>query len=257
MGDTVAWLTSFSKDLRLSGSSELLSSDGGALLVREYLERTGLVSGLASEIRDERDVRSVRRSMGELLTTRVLLLAQGWTDQDDADALRNDPALTQAVGGEAVSRGLASQPTLSRLGACLGMNREALRRTLMRSAVQQLDPVEALEGVVVDIDSFPIVVHGRQDGAEYNGHYRVIVFNPLVASLGEKRLLLSIQLRSGTTHTATGVEAFTSELLDCWSSTACAFASSVSTRDSSSQRTSLRSKPAGSTMWRASRTTRS
>lgn len=214
MGENkVAWKTSFSKDLRLAGTSELLSSDGGALAVREYLERTGLVRTLATDVRDPRQPDLVTRSMEELLLTRLVLICQGWNDQDDADALRADPGLVHAVGGAALTEGLASQPTLSRLGACLGGNREALSRSLVRSAMQQLDGAEAADGVIVDIDSFPIVVHGHQDGAEYNGHYRDIVFHPLVASIGARRLLLSVQLRPGAVHTATGVEQFTDDLL--------------------------------------------
>ena len=40
----------------------------------------------------------------------------------------------------------------------------------------------AVHYITVDIDSFPIVVHGSQPGAAYNGHYRDTVYHPLVAS---------------------------------------------------------------------------
>lgn len=40
----------------------------------------------------------------------------------------------------------------------------------------------AARRVPLDIDSFPILVHGRQPGAAYNGHYRETVYHPLVAS---------------------------------------------------------------------------
>jgi hypothetical protein len=36
--------------------------------------------------------------------------------------------------------------------------------------------------VTVDIDSFPLPVHGQQPGAAYNGHYQEVVYHPLVAS---------------------------------------------------------------------------
>jgi len=35
----------------------------------------------------------------------------------------------------------------------------------------------------VDIDSFPIEVHGKQHGAAYNGYYKKSVYHSLVASL--------------------------------------------------------------------------
>ncbi len=59
--------------------------------------------------------------LADLLRTSLLLLGQGWRDQDDADALRYDAGLRLAASG---ARGttplsdethLASQPTLSRL----------------------------------------------------------------------------------------------------------------------------------------------
>jgi hypothetical protein len=34
----------------------------------------------------------------------------------------------------------------------------------------------------IDLDSFPVPVHGRQEGGAYNGHYRDTVYHPLVAS---------------------------------------------------------------------------
>ncbi|QDT03897.1 hypothetical protein K227x_22820 [Rubripirellula lacrimiformis] len=37
--------------------------------------------------------------------------------------------------------------------------------------------------VTIDIDSFPIEVHGKQHGASYNGYYKKSVYHPLVASL--------------------------------------------------------------------------
>jgi len=34
----------------------------------------------------------------------------------------------------------------------------------------------------IDVDSFPIQVHGHQQGSSYNGYYRDTVYHPLVAS---------------------------------------------------------------------------
>ena len=64
--------------------------------------------------------------MSELLRTQILLMAQGWTDADDADWLRDDPILRLSVSDrrgqsplreadDGAPEGLASQPTLSRL----------------------------------------------------------------------------------------------------------------------------------------------
>ena len=75
--------------------------------------------------------------------------------------------------------------------------------------------------MTIDVDSFPIQVHGRQPGAAYNGHYRDTVYHPLVASYSVAGKYDSMQeghrlgngflhaiLRQGQVHTAQGVKRF-------------------------------------------------
>ena len=80
--------------------------------------------------------------------------------------------------------------------------------------------------VTVNIDSFPIVVHGQQPGAAYNGHYRETVYHPLVASYSVAGKYDSMQdghrlgngfvhaiLRQGQVHTAQGMKRFLQQTL--------------------------------------------
>ncbi|QDT07180.1 Transposase DDE domain protein [Rubripirellula lacrimiformis] len=75
--------------------------------------------------------------------------------------------------------------------------------------------------VTIDIDSFPIEVHGKQHGASYNGYYKKSVYHPLVASLSVhgdydstrqgNRLgngFIHATLRQGQVHTANGMRRF-------------------------------------------------
>ena len=80
-----------------------------------------MMDWLVERLTDSRDPNRVTYSLAELVQAHLLLMGQGWRDQDDADRLREDPALRVA---HASSRGqtplddghvLASQPTLSRL----------------------------------------------------------------------------------------------------------------------------------------------
>ncbi len=84
----------------------------------------------------------------------------------------------------------------------------------------------AARHITVDIDSFPIVVHGSQPGAAYNGHYRDTVYHPLVASYAVagnydsmhegQRLgngFLHALLRQGQVHTAQGIQRFVQEVV--------------------------------------------
>jgi hypothetical protein len=178
--------------------------------------------------------------MSELINTSLLMLGQGWRDQDDADALRDDAAMRLAVSSRRgisplltrpreegrplyrnpeVPDGLASQPTLSRLVKTLSTdgNRPVLREALLEVAARR---IKASRGghrqryMTVDIDSLPIEVHGHQPGSEYNGHYHARIYHPLVASLGDTGDLLDVRLRKGAAHTAQGALDFILPLLD-------------------------------------------
>ncbi len=80
--------------------------------------------------------------------------------------------------------------------------------------------------MTIDIDSFPIEVHGHQPGASYNGHYRDTVYHPLVASYSVagdydsmhegQRLgngFLHATLRQGQVHTAQGIRRFLQQVV--------------------------------------------
>ena len=75
-----------------------LSSDGGALLLRELDGSLRLTAGLAACFRDERDPRYVEHELPELLRQRVLAIALGYEDLNDHAALRRDPLLAAAAG---------------------------------------------------------------------------------------------------------------------------------------------------------------
>ena len=78
----------------------------------------------------------------------------------------------------------------------------------------------------IDVDSFPIVVHGQQQGSSYNGYYRDTVYHPLVASFSVDgnydstrnghRLgngFIHAVLRQGQVHTAQGTKRFMQQVI--------------------------------------------
>jgi DDE family transposase len=219
----------FNGSVRLEARAERLTSEAGALLLREVDERLGLSQWLGERLLDTRDPSRITHPLRELVRTQLLLLGQGWRDQDDADGLRQDAALRLAVSDrkstgpleqiEGEPQGLASQPTLSRLGALLAYetNRAQLREALvwvvgrrLRARRKSGRPVEQ---VTVDVDGLPIEVHGHQPGSAYNGHYQTRIYHPLVASIAETGDLLDARLREGNAHSANGALEFIEELL--------------------------------------------
>lgn len=229
----------FNGSIRVEARAERLTSDAGAVLLREVLERLGITQWLAERLVDSRRPDLVTHPLAELLNTSLLMLGQGWRDQDDADSLRDDAVFRLAVSGRrgiaplecrpaeerernrnpAVPDGLASQPTLSRTERMLSSedNRTVLRQGILETAARRIKASRGghrLRYVTVDVDSLPIEVHGHQPFSEHNGHYHARIYHPLIASVGETGDLLDAWLRPGNVHTADGALEFIPQLLD-------------------------------------------
>ena len=149
-----------------------LSSDTGALVLRQLLDDSRVLNWVDAHFEDLRTQDQITHPLPELLRTQIVLLAQGWTHAADADALRQDPVLRLAVSerkGQAPLRtadgnrpqGLASQPTLSRLleQASTASNREVLEEAVLRSARSRCRLLEGrmkYEELAVDMDALPM-----------------------------------------------------------------------------------------------------
>ncbi len=238
MGEPQGWLfePSFNRSVKVQASDERITSDGGFLLLREADHRLGLTEWLAGQLDDPRRQDLIRYQLVELLRERLYALALGYSAQDDADRLAHDPAMKLAAwdrpGESVLEERLGSQPTQSRLiDILIGTpgNRAALRDALAESCARHLRATggdHAARKVTIDVDSFPILVHGRQPGAAYNGHYRETVYHPLLASYSVAGKYDSMQeghrlgngflhaiLRQGQVHTAQGVKRFVQEVV--------------------------------------------
>ena len=91
--------------MQVQSRADHLSSDTGALLLREIMERTGIVEWMTERLVDPRNPHTVSYPLADLLQTNLLLLGQGWRDQDDAERLRDDPSFCVATDSH---RGTAS-----------------------------------------------------------------------------------------------------------------------------------------------------
>jgi hypothetical protein len=187
---------------------------------------------LTRQITDARRPEAITYPLAELLRTSVLLWAQGWRDQDDADALRQDPGLRLALSDR---RGVApleeehhlpSQPTCSRLVAALNRegNASVLRHacwSLRAGGCARCGAVIVVrranhEGrrLTIDVDSLPIQVHGQQPGSAWNRHCHGRIYHPLIATLAGTGDILDDRLRAGNAHTAEGALDFILDLVD-------------------------------------------
>ncbi len=74
----------------------LLSSDGGVLMLREVESRLAVAERLAACIADPRVPELVTHSLSGIIRFRLLMIAAGYEDGNDANALRADPLFRMA-----------------------------------------------------------------------------------------------------------------------------------------------------------------
>ena len=167
------------KSLTATFDAGRLSSDGGLIVLREIVARLRLADTITDPLHDDRDPARVRHSYAEMVTARMLMIAAGYEDCDDVDALRTDPALKIAVGRCPESGAdLMSQPTLSRL------ENVADWRALARIGLGQIDLycrsfARPPARIVLDIDDTDDPVHGQQELALFNAHHDCTCFQPI------------------------------------------------------------------------------
>ena len=226
------FIPTFNHSLYIEARPDRLSADGGGVLLREVLEQSCIIEWLIAHLVDTRAQDQIDYPLAELLRTVLVLYGQGWRDQDDADALRFDPALrlaiSEAAGTAALDEGhhLPSQPTLSRLLEMLSQpaNLRVLQNAVAEMAGRRLRAMRRghrLRQVTIDIDGLPIEVHGNQPKAAYNGHYHQQMYHPIVASSAETGDMLDARLRAGNAHTAEGALDFVLDLVSRVEMTLC------------------------------------
>ena len=200
-----------------------ISSDGGALLLRETERLTGVIRQFAACFTDHRNPDLTEHTVEELIAQRVYALALGYEDLNDHDDLRTDPLLATVVGkadptGKTRQRkrdrgkALAGKSTLNRLelsptGAdantrykkipCRTRDVERLFVTLFLQAHSRPP-----ERIVLDLDATDDPIHGHQLGRFFHGYYKNFCYLPLYIFCGDH--LLCARLRPADIDAAAG-----------------------------------------------------
>jgi hypothetical protein len=217
-----------------------ISSDAGALLLRELELRTGIVRSFADCFVDHRDPGLIEHSVYELVLQRVGALALGYEDLVDHDTLRHDPMLALLVGkadvtGEGRARErdkgkpLAGKSTLNRLELTpVGADEDSRYKKI----VAQCSSIEKVfvelflrshpkppERITLDLDATDDRIHGSQLGRFYHGYYGDYCFLPLYIFCGEH--LLCAQLRPSNIDASAGstfqLQRIVEAIRQCWS----------------------------------------
>lgn len=181
-----------------------VTSDAGALLLREIDERLGLTQRLAACISDGRDPSKVRHTVLGMLRQRIYQIACGYEDCNDADWLRHDPALKLALGRAPSENDLASQPTLSRLENAVSARECWLISEALLDAYIARHRKAPPSKIVIDADATDDETHGNQQLTFFHGYYDHHCYLPLLVfaqaeGRGEQELI-GAMLRPGNTH---------------------------------------------------------
>ena len=188
-----------------------LSSEGGLLALREVERRLGLADRLAACLEDPRAPERVVHPPAEIIRFRLLMIAAGYVDGNDADTLRHDPMFKLALDRRPGEPALCSQSTISRL------ENQPDTRTLLRLGRALVDQYCAAfrqvpKRIVLDIDDTFDRVHGGQEWRLFNAHYNDYGFQPIVVFDGEGRFVTAL-LRPAKRPSGHEIRAFVRRLV--------------------------------------------
>lgn len=182
-----------------------ITSDAGALLLREADGAIGLTDSVARCFQDGRDQDLVEHTVETLIGQRVHGIALGYEDLNDHDDLRHDPVLGLVSDKLEARRSdcevLAGKSTLNRLEQApetgdpryhkIRVDPSAMKRVFVGFylAAHERPP----ERIILDLDATDDPLHGDQEGRFYHGYYRCYCYLPLYIFAG--RHLLAAKLR--------------------------------------------------------------
>ena len=193
-----------------------ITSNAGALLLREADRAIGLTAMVAGCFRDGRDPGSSVHSIETMVAQRIHGQALGYEDLNDHDALRHDPILELISDTLTPKRAnvatLAGKSTLNRLETApeagnpryhkIGVDAPALAQVFVDIyiAAHKTPP----KRIILDLDATDDPLHGAQEGRFFHGYYGCYCYLPLYIFDG--RHLLVAKLRRADIDASAGAK---------------------------------------------------
>ena len=152
-----------------------ITSDAGALILREVDKKLRLSSSIAQHIKDPRNPKRIIHCVETMVKQRIFGLTLAYEDLNDHDMLRKDTGFQfshDQLGA------LASPSTLCRLEQWA--DRETainLHQELFKQFISQY--TSSPKSIILDFDATDDPVHGKQVAGFYHGYYRHECFLPL------------------------------------------------------------------------------
>src|SRR5450432_4234304 len=202
-----------------------ISSDGGALLLRQTDKRLNLLPRLAECFLDGRNQDLVEHSVQEMLSQRIYGLALGYEDLNDHEQLRKDPVFGMLAGREELNTPLAGKSTLNRMELGAGAKDRYKKITFWKDGLDELLVkifIESYENppteIILDVDTTDLPLHGNQEGRFFHGYYDNYCNLPLYIFCGEQ--VLCARLREADHDAAFGslreIERIVGQFREAW-----------------------------------------
>ena len=190
-----------------------ISSDGGAVLLRQTDHRLDLLPRLAQCFLDGRDPDRVQHSVQEMISQRVYGLALGYEDINDHEQLRSDPLFSVLAGREELEKPLAGKSTLNRLELGDGREDRYKKITFWKQGIDELlvevfieSQERSPEQIVLDVDTTDLPLHGQQEGRFFHGYYDSYCYLPLFIFCGEHVLCARLRQSNHDAYAGSLVE---------------------------------------------------
>lgn len=200
-----------------------ISTDSGALLLREVDHGRDILRQFSNCFIDYRDQDEIEHTLKELISQRVYGIALGYEDLNDHDKLRADPLLAVLCGKTDPSgqdrrcerdkgKALAGKSTLNRLELT---PLDATEKSRYKKIVYQEENIKSFfidtfldshkekpKQIILDLDATDNPLHGMQEGRFFHGYYGCYCYLPLYIFCGKH--LLCARLRSSDIDASEG-----------------------------------------------------
>ena len=173
-----------------------LSSDGGSILLSQFLEKMNLRKLLDSiPFVDLRHLPVYSNT--NILFQQIIKCLLGYNDQSDQKVLINDPLLS-------LKSLICSQATVSRFYDRVSLNTtNEFKKIITQLACDFVNT--NIDDPILDADSTMVTTCGNQEASAYIHHYQENGYHPLVINEYHSKLLLSSLLRTGSAYSSNGI----------------------------------------------------
>lgn len=216
-----------------------ITSDAGALLLREVENRTHILKRLSQCFRDFRNSKRIEHTVEELVKQRIYAIAMGYEDLNDHEILRYDFLLgllcdkvdpTGSNRKREIDKGKATagKSTLNRFELTPESCKDVSRYKKIVAVPEKIDDLlitlfiesykKPPEEIVLDLDATDDPLHGSQEGRFFHGYYKGYCYLPLYIFCEEQ--LLCARLRTADRDASDGsveeLERITTRLRQKW-----------------------------------------